>query len=72
MDSTPAGIESEMLDLSTVDVSTLGMVDDVAMAAAMARVRNRLADLEGSISDYSGSVSSEVPAADRQTKDPIG
>jgi len=72
MDSTPAGIESEMLDLSMVDVATLRSVDGSDMAAAMARVRNWIADPEGSVSDYNGSFSSEVPSGGPQSEDLIG
>ncbi|MFV2109924.1 MULTISPECIES: hypothetical protein [unclassified Micromonospora] len=72
MDSTPAGIESEMLDLSTVDVATLRGVDDSDMTAAMVRVRQRIADAEGSISGYSGSFAGRATGADPLAEDRIG
>jgi RPA family protein len=55
MDETSAGIESELLDLSTKNVATLRSVELSGMTEAMTRVRLRIADSEGSISGYSGS-----------------
>jgi hypothetical protein len=72
MDSTPAGIESELLDLSTVDVGTLRSLEVTGMTDAMTRVRNRIADAEGSISGYSGSFASPIPVRDLHPAEPSG
>jgi FXSXX-COOH protein len=64
MDRSSAHIESELLDLSMVDVSTLRAVDSSGLAAAIDRVRTRLADSEGSISGYNGSFATP-PASGR-------
>ncbi|GAB3932268.1 hypothetical protein GCM10027614_01100 [Micromonospora vulcania] len=39
MEEGLAGIESELLDLSTVDIATLRSVDRTGMTAAISRVR---------------------------------
>ena len=44
MDETSAGIESELLDLSTKNVATLRSVELSGITEAMARVRERIAD----------------------------
>jgi hypothetical protein len=58
MDENSAGIESELLDLSTETVATLRSADLSGMTAAVERVRNRIADSEQSISGYNPSFTS--------------
>ncbi|MCO1597016.1 hypothetical protein M8C17_17820 [Micromonospora sp. RHAY321] len=55
MEEGLADIESELLDLSTVDVASLRSVDLTGMTAAISRVRAIIADTGGSISGYNGS-----------------
>jgi hypothetical protein len=55
MDEKSAGIESELLDLSAENVATLRSAEPSGITAAIARMRERLADSEGSISGYEGS-----------------
>lgn len=70
MSETPAGIESELLDLSTVDVAMLRAVDSASLETAIERVRARIADAGSSISGYSGSVwRDEVPVASNRHED---
>ncbi|MGW5666410.1 hypothetical protein [Micromonospora sp. NPDC003776] len=63
MEEGRAGIESELLDLSTVNVATLRSVDLAGMTAAISRVRERVADSGGSISGYNGSFPSRMRPA---------
>ncbi|GIE29424.1 hypothetical protein Ait01nite_024690 [Actinoplanes italicus] len=60
MDTTSAGIETELLDLSTVDVAALRSLPASDFETATERVRARIIDGEGSISGYSGSFSGEM------------
>jgi hypothetical protein len=60
MGTTSAGIETELLDLSTVDVAALRSIPASDLETAMARVRARIIDAEGSISGYSGSFSGKM------------
>ncbi|MEU4218959.1 hypothetical protein [Actinoplanes sp. NPDC026623] len=55
MDENSAGIESELLDLSTENVATLRSADLSGMTAAIERVRGRIADSGQSISGYNPS-----------------
>jgi hypothetical protein len=54
MDAASAGIESELPDLSTVNVSNLRGVELTGLSGAMARVLGRIVDAEESISGYNG------------------
>jgi hypothetical protein len=55
MEKSSAGIESELLDLSTVTVANLRSVELTGITAATARVRKRIADSAGSVSGYNPS-----------------
>jgi len=68
MEPTSAGIESELLDLSTVDVANLRSVELTGMTAAIARVRERIADSAASISGFNPSFTSPPEAS----KPPVG
>ncbi|MFY1650393.1 hypothetical protein ACN27J_05795 [Solwaraspora sp. WMMB762] len=72
MDSTPAGIESEMLDLSTVGISQLTSMNGSGITAAITRVRHRIADPDGNISGYSVSFASRAAPAGPQAEDLLG
>ncbi|WP_320068909.1 hypothetical protein [Micromonospora sp. RTGN7] len=63
MEECLAGIESELLDLSTVNVATLRSVDPTSMTAAISWVRERVADSGASISGYNGSFQSRMRSA---------
>ena len=65
MEDTSAGFESELLDLSTENVATLRSAEIVGIAAAMARVRERIADPEGSISGFNPSFTTGTEAEDQ-------
>jgi hypothetical protein len=54
MDAAPAGIESELLDLSTINVSNLRGVELADLREAITRVQRRIVDAEQSISGYNG------------------
>ncbi len=69
MDHTPAGIESELLDLSSFDVATLRSIDGAGITAAIDRVRAKIADSQGSISGYSGSFSGEMRPNGSESED---
>lgn len=58
MDERSAGIESELLDLSTVNVATLRLIEQTGITAAIERAWEKIANAEGSISGYSGTLSS--------------
>ncbi|MBL7258260.1 hypothetical protein [Paractinoplanes lichenicola] len=55
MDVNSAGIESELIDLSTENVATLRSAELSGITAAIARVKERLADSESSINGYNPS-----------------
>ncbi|GAB2567218.1 hypothetical protein Aab01nite_45160 [Paractinoplanes abujensis] len=55
MDENSAGIESELIDLSTENVATLRSAELSGIAAAITRVRERIGDSESSISGYNPS-----------------
>lgn len=69
MYETSAGIESELLDLSTVNVATLRAVELTRLDAAIQRVRARIADAGGSISGFSGSFWHDAPAPGTRHED---
>jgi hypothetical protein len=56
MYETSAGIDSELLDLSTVNVAMLRAVDPPTLETALQRVRARIAGAGSDVSDYNGSV----------------
>jgi hypothetical protein len=72
MDHAPAGIESELLDLSSFDVASLRSIDGAGIAAAIDRVRAKIADSEGSISGYSGSFSGRMRPIGPDSEDRVG
>ncbi|WP_432838830.1 hypothetical protein [Dactylosporangium sp. CA-092794] len=63
MDAAPAGIESELPDLSTVNVTTLRSVALPALGDAMERVRRRILSAEDSVSGYNGNGAYGEPEA---------
>jgi hypothetical protein len=69
MDEISAEIESELLDLSTENVATLRSVELSDIAAAIARVRERIADSEASISGYNPSFTSRPREIDLDAED---
>lgn len=71
MEEVLAGIESELPDLSTVNVTTLRSVDLAGMTAAISRVRERVADSGGSISGYNGSFPSRMRPAGPDTEEHV-
>jgi hypothetical protein len=71
MDEISAEIESELLDLSTENVETLSSVDFSDIAPTIARVRERIADSETSVSGYSGSSSRWAGEPDAGAEDRI-
>jgi hypothetical protein len=72
MYETSAGIESELLDLSTVNVATLRAVELTRLDAAIQRVRARIADAGSSISGYSGSFWDEMLETGTRHEDRVG
>ena len=69
MDHTPAGIESELLDLSMFGVETLRSISDAGVDATIDRVRMRILDSQGTISGYNGSFSDHMRPTDSQSED---
>ncbi|WBB68300.1 hypothetical protein [Micromonospora sp. WMMD812] len=71
MEEGLAGIESELLDLSTVNIATLRSADLTGITAAISRVRDRVADSGGSISGYNGSFPSRTRPAGPDPEDHV-
>ncbi|MEV4497474.1 hypothetical protein AB0J84_17455 [Micromonospora arborensis] len=71
MEEGLAGIESELLDLSTVDIASLRSVDRTGMTAAISRVQERVADSGGSISGYNGSFPSRLRPTGPDSEDHV-
>jgi hypothetical protein len=69
MDETSAGIESELLDLSTETVATLRSAELSGITAAIARVRERIGDSDTSISGYNPSFTSRPGETDSEAED---
>lgn len=69
MDHTPAGIESELLDLSNFDVATLRSIDAASIDAAIERVRTRIVNSQGTISGFNGSFSVRMRPTGSESED---
>jgi hypothetical protein len=72
MDHNSAGIESELLDLSTENVATLRSADLSGMTAAIERVRDRIADSGRSISGYNPSFTNRPDEPGPEPEDHAG
>ncbi|WIM99319.1 hypothetical protein ACTOB_002969 [Actinoplanes oblitus] len=71
MEETSAAMESELLDLSAESVATLRSVELSGITAAIARVRERIADAESSISGYNPSFTSRPGDAGSEAEDHV-
>jgi hypothetical protein len=71
MDQNSPGIESELLDLSTIRVGTVRTAEVTGIAAAIVRVRDRIADSAESISGYNPSTGGSSESVVPEAEDPI-